>query len=181
MAVFTLTAMHAQTHTDKELSKTERKALRKQVKAEEDSLNFEQAKEALLNGNFALQAQSIRLEMGRTLFVTSNLNFLKMRNLERGMLQVGKNGMLSGPNGVDGITLDGTIDNVKMYTDKRGDVHYTYDIWGVHISASIEITLYKNSTRASATVRPNFRIKDLYMDGDLVPLNESNLFEGRSI
>ena len=203
LTIVMLPAIHAQTKEEKkelakiekEISKNEkklakkvkkqakmaRKEARKQIEEKDDSLQYINAKAALTNGSFVVEAQSIRLDISRTFFVSSSLNFILMRNLKEGTIQIGQNGPISGPNGVGGITVEGNIDNVEMTTDPRGNLIYTYDIWGSNVSAKVSVTLYKNSTRANVVVRPNFKRYDLIIEGLLVPLNESAIFEGRSL
>ena len=181
LTIVALPALQAQNSQEDQLSKIERKWIEKQERERKDSLNFIQLKEALIDGSFVLEASSVRLDVTRTFFVTPNLNFLMMRGLDRGIVQIGQNGPIVGPNGVGGITVEGNIDRAEISTDKRGNVVFAYDIWGVNISAKVTITLYKNSSRASAVVRPNFTRYDLYMDGDLKTLEDSAVFEGRSL
>ena len=121
----------------------------------------------------------VTFKRGRSAFVTSNTNFILL-NGDRASVQIAFNGAFAGPNGIGGVTVDGTVGEVKTTTDKKGNVTCNFSVTGVGISAQVSIRLTRGRNNVSATVNPNFNSNRLTLDGKLVPLSESNIFKGRS-
>lgn len=104
-----------------------------------------------------------------------------MVNGERATVQLAFNTMRSGPNGIGGITVDGTISDPKISINKKGRVTCSFGVQGVGISAQISLTLDEGDNVASADVNPNFNSNRTTMSGVIVPLEESTVFKGRSL
>ena len=85
-----------------------------------------------------------------------------------------------GPNGIGGVTVDGTVSEMKMSTDKRGNINCNFSIQGIGISAQIFLTLTNGGNNATVTISPNFNSNTMTLSGNLLPLNQSNIFKGRS-
>lgn len=132
-----------------------------------------------IQGNIILEADRVTFKRGRSAFVTSNTNFILL-NGDRASVQIAFNGAFAGPNGIGGVTVDGTVGEVKTTTDKKGNVTCNFSVTGVGISAQVSIRLTRGRNNVSATVNPNFNSNRLTLDGKLVPLSESNIFKGRS-
>ena len=111
--------------------------------------------------------------------VASNANFVLV-NQGRGTVQVAFNTVYPGPNGIGGVTVDGTTSDMKITTDKRGNVNCQFSIQGIGISAQIFITLTNGGNNASVTISPNFNSNTMTLSGNLVPLDQSSIFKGRS-
>ena len=109
----------------------------------------------------------------------SNTNFILL-NGDRASVQIAFNGAFAGPNGIGGVTVDGTVGEVKTTTDKKGNVTCNFSVTGIGISAQVSIRLTHGSNNVSATVNPNFNSNRLTLDGKLIQLSESNIFKGRS-
>ena len=127
------------TKTRKEL----RDEKRAQYKAEEKLMNELDCHNALIalhNQQFVVEADQLNLRNGATVFVNSGTNFL-MVNKDRGTVQVAFNTALSGPNGIGGVTVDGNISGMKTETDKDGNIHCSFGIQGLGISAEVFVTL----------------------------------------
>ena len=71
---------------------------------------------------------------GQTAFVTSNTNFVLV-NQARGTYEWLSTTVYPGPNGIGGVTVDGTVSDMKMSTDKRGNINCNFSIQGIGISA----------------------------------------------
>ena len=69
---------------------------------------------------------------GQTAFVNSNTNFVLV-NQGRGTVQVAFNTVYPGPNGIGGVTVDGTTSDMKITTDKKGNVNCQFSIQGIGI------------------------------------------------
>lgn len=162
--------------------KAERDAERARLKAEQqaaDVVSYDEALAALKSKQFVIEANQIMFRNGQTAFVTSNTNFVLV-NQQRGTVQVAFNTVYPGPNGIGGVTVDGTVSDIQMTTDKRGNVNCNFSIQGIGISAQIFITLTDGGNNATATISPNFNSNTMTISGNLLPLSQSNIFKGRS-
>lgn len=161
--------------TDKKMSRQEKKEAQK---AREQVL-FEQARQAMENKAFTLEADRVIFKRGRNAFVSSNTNFV-MVNGDNASVQIAFNIPASGPNGLGGVTVDGSVSGYKIKTDKKGNVYLSMNVTGTGISAQVSITLMKGNNNASVEIRPNFNSNRLTLSGELIPLEQSNVFKGRS-
>ena len=162
--------------------KVQRDAERAKLRAEEqvqDMAAYQQAVQALKNKQFVLEANQVMFRNGQTAFVTSNTNFVLV-NQGRGTVQVAFNTVYPGPNGIGGVTVDGTVSDIKTSTDKRGNINCSFSIQGIGISAQIFLTLTNGDNNATVTINPNFNSNTMTLSGSLLPLNQSNIFKGRS-
>ncbi|WP_291528234.1 DUF4251 domain-containing protein [Bacteroides sp. UBA939] len=163
-------------------SNAQKEAERARAKAEEqvsDAVLYENAVAALKAHQFVLEADRVIFRNGRTAFVNSGTNFVLI-NQERGTVQVAFNTTHPGPNGIGGVTVDGTNSDMEITTDKKGNVNCRFSIQGIGISAQVFITLINGGNSATVTVSPNFNSNTLTLDGTLVPLDQSNIYKGRS-
>ena len=162
--------------------KAQRDAERARLKAEEqaaDQVAYQQAVQAIKDKQFVLEADQVIFKRGQTAFVSSNTNFV-MLNGQRATVQVAFNTPYPGPNGIGGVTVDGTTSDVKVTTDKRGNANCNFSVQGIGISAQVFITLTNGGNNATVTINPNFNSNTLTLSGNLVPLNQSDVFKGRS-
>lgn len=165
---------NAQT-SEKKMSRQERKAAQK---AEELAL-FNEAKWAIENQTFTLEADQVIFKRGRTVFVNSNTNFVTM-NGDKASVQVAFNVPASGPNGLGGITVDGNVTSYKIKTDKKDNIRVSFNVMGIGISAQVTITVPHGTNNATVDITPNFNSNRLTLSGVLLPLEKSNVFKGRS-
>ena len=152
--------------------KAQRDAERARLKAEEqaaDQVAYQQAVQAIKDKQFVLEADQVIFKRGQTAFVSSNTNFV-MLNGQRATVQVAFNTPYPGPNGIGGVTVDGTT----------SDVNCNFSVQGIGISAQVFITLTNGGNNATVTINPNFNSNTLTLSGNLVPLNQSDVFKGRS-
>ena len=183
--VSTSTMMYAQESNRAERRadrKAQRDAERARLKAEEqaaDAVAYQQAVQALKNKQFVLEANQVIFRNGQSAYFTSNTNFVMM-NGQRSTVQVAFNTPYPGPNGIGGITVDGNASDMKMTTDKKGNVNCSFSVQGIGISAQIFISLTNGGNNATVTVNPNFNNNTLTLNGNLVPLDQSDVFKGRS-
>lgn len=165
--------------SQKEAKKAEKEAKKATEQAEQMAL-FEQAKQALENKDFVLEAERVEFKRGSYVYVTPNTNFVSLVD-NRASIQLAFNGGRPGPNGIGGITVEGNISNYEIKTDKKGNVTVNMMVQGVAVSASVSIRLIHGSNRCLATVNPNFNSNRVTFNGFLYPSEESNVFKGRSI
>lgn len=174
------TLMYAQSSS--EARRAERKAQRQAEKARikaEDERAYTIAAQALKEGKFVLEADQLTFKRGRNAFVSSTTNFVMM-NDKQASVQIAANSAFAGPNGIGGITVDGNTRELKITTDKRGNINCNFSVQGIGISAQVNITLTNGGNKASARISPNFNSNTLTLSGRLVPLSQSNVYKGRS-
>ena len=162
----------------REAMKKEREA-RRALEAQQDSVAYFKAVEALKAGAFVLEADYVYFPSGITRYVSSNTNYVQADNGE-GIVQTAFTNFAysPGPNGLGGVTVQGNISDVKMKEDKDGNYYYSYTIQGVAISATVFITLTGGTNQASVQISPNFNNNNMTMTGRLLPLDESDVFQG---
>lgn len=175
------TLMYAQSSS--ETRQAERKAQREAQKAREkaeNERNYAIAVQALKEGKFVLETDQLVFKRGRSAFVSSTTNFVLMDG-EHASVQIAANNALAGPNGIGGITVDGSRKEMKITTDKKGNVNCSFSVQGIGISAQVYITLTNGGNNASARISPNFNSNTLTLNGVLVPLSQSNVYKGRAL
>lgn len=162
----------------REAIKKEREA-RRALEAQQDSIAYLKAVEALKAGAFVLEADNVTFPNGVTRYVSSNTNYVQVDNGE-GIVQTAFSNFAytPGPNGLGGVTVQGQISGLKMTMDKDGNYFYNYTIQGVAISATVFITLTGGTNQASVSISPNFNNNNMTMTGLLLPLDESDVFQG---
>ena len=171
--------------TSKEARATRRDALKKErearraLEAQQDSIAYFKAVEALKTGSFVLEADNVTFPNGITRYVSSNTNYVQVDNGE-GIVQTAFTNFAynPGPNGLGGVTVQGNINGLSMKEDKDGNYFYNYTIQGMAISATVFITLTGGTNQASVQISPNFNNNNMTMTGRLLPLNESDVFQG---
>ena len=162
--------------------KAQRDAERAKLRAEEevqDMAAYQQAVQALKNKQFVLEANQVVFRNGMSAFVTSNTNFVLM-NGNRATVQTAFNTPYPGPNGIGGVTVDGNSSDMKMNIDKKGNVNCSFSVQGIGISAQVFINMSSGNNTASVSISPNFSNNNLTLNGNIVPLDQSNIFKGRS-
>lgn len=145
-----------------------------------DSLAGVQGLAALRNKDFVLEASTVTFRSGAVAFVNSSTNFISVKG-DRAVVQISPSDYASGPNGVGGVTVDGSISGYQVNTDKKGRVTMTMNVMGIGINAQVEVYMYPGSNQANATVYPNFNSNTVWLQGNLVPYENSNVFEGNSL
>ena len=130
---------------------------------------FQEAKEAIDNQTFVLEADRVYFKYGTSAFVSSNTNFVGLDG-DKAVVQVAFNVPFSGPNGLGGITVDGNASNYKVKTDKKGN-----------ISAQVNIDIPYGSNNATVDILPNFNSSHMTLSGQILPLKKANVFKGRSL
>lgn len=160
--------------------KQERKEKREQRLAKDEAMgeaDFNDAMQAITDKSFVLEATSVQPLNGQVYYVNSNTNFVSLNN-GQAMVQIASNSPYPGPNGLGGVTVQGTASNVQIKQESNGNVYLTMNVQGVFISATVNLVLYSGTNNASVTVDPNFSGRNLTMNGTLLPYSQSNVFQG---
>ena len=124
----TITAQEVNSREDAKAARQAAKEARQKAKeaekaaaeAEEKAL-FEEAKAALEAQDFVLEADRVEFKRGNWAYVTPSTNFVSLID-GKATVQLAFNGAFSGPNGIGGITVEGTPSNISLKTDKKGNV-----------------------------------------------------------
>jgi hypothetical protein len=135
---------------------------------------------AVRNQDFVLEAQTVQFKNGATVFVNSSTNFISVKG-NRAVVQISPSNFASGPNGVGGVTVDGTISGAEYKVGRHGHATYSFNVVGLGINAQIEVYLTPGTNMASATIYPNFNSNTVWVQGNLVPYENSNVIEGSSL
>ena len=153
---------------------------RREINELTDSIAGVQAAAAVQNRDFVLEADQVTFKNGYTAFVNSSTTFISVKG-NRAVVQISPSNFASGPNGVGGVTVDGSISGMQRMVDKKGRTTISFNVMGIGINAQIEIYMVPGTNRASATIYPNFNSNTVWIEGDIVPYSSSNVFEGNSL
>ena len=145
-----------------------------------DSIAGVQAAAAVQNRDFVLEADQVTFKNGYTVFVDSNTTFISVKG-NRAVVQISPSNFASGPNGVGGVTVDGSISGMQRMVDKKGNTTISFNVTGIGINAQIEIYMSPGTNSASATIYPNFNSNTVWVQGNIVPYENSGVFEGMSL
>ena len=166
-------------HQDMEEFKA-RSAERREINELTDSIAGVQAAAAVLNRDFVLEADQVTFKNGNTVFVNSSTPFISVKG-NRAVVQISPSNFSSGPNGVGGVTVDGSISGMQRMVDKKGRTTLSFNVMGIGINAQIEIYMTPGTNQASATIYPNFNSNTVWIEGEIVPYENSDVFEGMSL
>ena len=145
-----------------------------------DSIASVQAFAAVKNQDFVLEAQTVQFRNGATVFVNDMTNFISVKG-NRAVVQISPSDFAAGPNGVGGVTVDGRIYGQEYRVGKKGFATYSFNVMGIGINAQVEIYLTPGTNQASATIYPNFNANTVWLQGNIVPYENSKVIEGSSL
>ena len=112
-----LSVVAGQAQETRELTRQEKK----EMQARLDSLLHVEAEEAVNARAFTLEADKVMFKYGETAYVTSTTNFVSVKG-DDAVVQVAFNVPVSGPNGLGGVTVDGSVSSYEVEKDKRGNL-----------------------------------------------------------
>ena len=153
---------------------------RRELNALADSIAGVQAAAAVKNRDFVLEADQVTFKNGNTVFVNSSTTFISVKG-NRAVVQISPSNFAAGPNGVGGVTVDGSISGMQVMVDKKGRTTLSFNVMGIGINAQIEVYMTSGTNRASATIYPNFNSNTVWIEGEIVPYENSDVFEGSSL
>ena len=170
----------SQTSSGVELTKKEKKALKKAEQAKQDSLNAIAFKATLESKQWVLEAYQVSFNNGRSFNVTPTLNFVAIEG-EEAYIQIGSMSAY-GYNGVGGVTVKGRIAKyTDKVTNKYGSRFITIVVNSPNGTFDIRINVNSSGEMATATVQGATTGGELKYSGKIVPLNESTVYKGRPI
>jgi hypothetical protein len=151
---------------------------RKEKKAAELQQRYLETKYALENKTFVIETDFLSDRYGHRVPVSPTINFV-MADDSTGVIQIGSNSHL-GANGVGGVTAKGKITKYELEENKDKKSFY------LQMTVMTSIGIYDLNINVSgygnATARlTGLRAGELTFDGDIVPLQESVVYEGYSL
>lgn len=155
-----------------------KKEIRKEAQAMEQSISAQEALEAIQERRFVLEIDKVTFRNGKSAFTSPRINFIILDG-DNAIVQLSSTAAIyRAPNGISGITVEGTPTNVSITTDKRGNLNLSMSVQGTAISAQVNINMPKGSNRGIATVVPNFNPYRITLKGLIYPLEKSEVFKG---
>ncbi len=145
-----------------------------------DTLTWLQAQKAVEDSSFVVEADAVTFKYGTRIQVNSTTNFISM-NGDRAVVQIAPSYTFSGPNGVGGVTVEGTVSNVRKSFDRKGRMNFSMNVTGRGINATVSFTVYPGSNRVIAEVSPTFHSNGVRLEGYIVPYDFSRTFEGTTL
>ena len=186
VSVFMLPAFHSEAQVQgtqtpthyQELTKQQQRQvkrdLRKKAREVANQQAFNAAVDALKDRNWVLMASTLYGPRGSAIPVSDNTNFIQFKG-NTVYVQLAFNGM-AGPNGLGGITVQGTPSQITTNTDKHGNITYSFYVNGIALTAQVVVNLSAGSNYANATVYPMMNGNNLTFSGTLVPTSQSGIF-----
>lgn len=175
--IYDLQGKNEKVDIEKKISKSERKALQARI----DSIQWQEALQAMRDTTFTLEADQVIFKYGHRAYVSSTTNFVAV-NKNRATMQVAFNVPVAGPNGMGGVTLDGNVSNYDIKTNEKGKyTTLTFNVNGIAISSKLVITIYKGSDNAQVDILPNFNSHRISLSGRIIPKSQSFVVKGMSI
>lgn len=158
------------------LTKEEQKALRNY----EDSVTGAEAMKAVMDSSFIAAADQVTLKRGRNVNVSSNLNYVSL-NGTNAVIQVGSTFSIYGPNGIGGVTLEGTARDIVIKTDKKGNVSLYMRVMGSGLSGEVTLQMANGSNHATVQVKGTFSSSQITMHCTVMPYEPYKMVQGRSL
>ena len=145
-AVTTYAQTGKETRAAKRAAIKKERAARKALEAQQDSIAYFKAVQALKSGSFVLEVDNVTFPSGITRYVSNTTNYVQVDDGE-GVVQTAFSNFAysPGPNGLGGVTVEGVVSGLTMREDKDGNYFYNFSIQGVAIIASL--FNFKNTTK----------------------------------
>ncbi|MBP3420019.1 MAG: DUF4251 domain-containing protein [Marinifilaceae bacterium] len=172
---FSLNCMAQTTQTPKQLARAQARAARKAATQAENAEAFQKAENAIDEKNWVLTANTVYGPDGNSYVVSGMTNFIQFDG-NTVYLQLAFNDVVNGPNGLGGITLEGSPSSMQKTTTANGGIIYDFDVNGMTLNADVQITVNAGNNYATGTVYPAFSPNNLTFSGYLVPTSESGIF-----
>ena len=150
----------------------------KKIAQQQAKQQFEIARQALKDSMFVVEVDRIIGQLGRTVYVSANENFVLM-NRDYASVQLAVLPAHAGMNGAGGITLAGNASDVQERIDKHGNVTCQFRVQGNSISSTVIVTLYKGDNQVSAVMNSTFNNGRITFYGRLFPANASKVFKAQ--
>lgn len=161
--------------TPKQQARAQARAAKQAAAKEANEEAFQKAEQAIDDKNWVLTANTVYGPDGNSYVVSGMTNFIQFDG-NTVYLQLAFNDIVSGPNGIGGITLEGTPTSMQKTTTKSGGIVYEFDVNGLTLNADVQIIINAGNNYATGTVYPAFSSNNLTFSGYLVPTSESGIY-----
>ena len=151
-------------------TKKEKKEREKKIRKLNQDVEYAKASNSLRRGYFVLLANSVDMGVHHCTGLNETANYLLVQDND-GIIQFAFNTYRSGPNGIGGITVKGTVRDKKIKYDDNGDVHLEYQLVSKKETAYVYITLFHNSNRAVGRVSG---MHDMNFNGEIRPYRDKD-------
>jgi hypothetical protein len=153
------------------------KKSKKEAKKAQLTANFHVLDSLLSFRVFVLEADYLQNKYGSRIWVSSNLNFVRVDG-PKSVLQTGSN-FSEGSNGVGGVTAEGTIGNYKINRNTKNlTFTVTFNVL-TQIGAFDIFLIVTADNNATATISGSTSGR-LMWDGHIATLNNSRVFKGQN-
>ena len=153
---------------------------RRHIQELTDSIASVQAFAAVKNQDFVLEAQTVQFRNGATVFVNDMTNFISVKGNRMAAAVMSKWSQIS-PAAILRCFSSSRISGQEYRVGKKGLATYSFSVTGIGINAQIEIYLTPGTNQASATIYPNFNANTVWVQGNIVPYENSRVIEGSSL
>ena len=150
---------------------------KKAAKAAEQQLLFENTVALLNSKAYVLEAQFLSGRSGYRYIASSTLNFIRVDSTSI-VLQIGSNNRL-GYNGVGGVTVKGHITTYKLEINEKRKTFYLRLNLTCN-SGAYDVFMDGNASGHTIATVTGIYPGSVTYDGQLVPLQESRVYEGQS-
>ena len=171
VSVFMLPAFHSEAQVQGTQTPTHYQELTKQQQRQVKRDLRKKAREVANQQAFNAAVDALK---DRNWVLIDNTNFIQFKG-NTVYVQLAFNG-IAGPNGLGGITVQGTPSQITTNTDKHGNITYSFYVNGIALTAQVVVNLSAGSNYANATVYPMMNGNNLTFSGTLVPTSQSGIF-----
>lgn len=160
------------------LSRKESRMLKKQKKEAALQAGYDTVLQIINSKQFVLEADYLDNLKGRRNVVLSNLNFIKIDSASNSAIQIGSNRGL-GYNGVGGVTAEGRLTRFELSkNDKKKTIHVAMSL--ISNIGIYDILMDINSEGKASAIISGLERGKLQFEGNIVPLEESAVYQGHT-
>lgn len=157
---------------------SEEKEAQKEEETSRNELKFSEAKQAIYDRNFVMEADKLITRKGQLIYVSYYTNFVSLIG-DRATVQFAVSNFRSGQNGLGGLTVEGIASGITTEVNKKGNIMFSMNVTGNGISSRINIELYEGSDEARVQIIPNFSSNTMTLSGRIVPAENSEVYKGK--
>jgi hypothetical protein len=164
---------------EKELTRKERREIRKQQEKERSELMAKALTIAIDEQQWVLEANTIAGKRGASINVMSSLNFIAIEG-DEAFVQLGSNSGM-GQNGVGGVSVRGNVTKYEVNKNEKKGTYYISAFVNTALGTfDIRLDCNSDGQIANATVQGNSSNRVQYR-GIIVPVGQSSVYKGSPI
>jgi hypothetical protein len=160
------------------LSRKESRMAKKQKKEAAAQASYDSLFQVINSKQFVLEANYLDNLKGRRSVVLPTLNFIKVDSATNSVIQIGSNRGL-GYNGVGGVTAEGRLTRYEVSrNDKKKTIHVSMSL--ISNIGLYDILLDVDAENRAVAVVTGLERGRLQYEGNIVPLEESSVYQGHT-